>query len=97
MSRPSLSLTTFAFAVVSSGSLAVPSSHADANAPVCAAWYGKADGLSCDFSNFEQCQATVQGLAGSCINNPRYVSRAGESQPNSQARRQAVGKRRAPP
>ena len=46
--------------------------HADANLPVCAQTYGKSDGISCDFANYEQCRAYVSGLAGSCIDNPYY-------------------------
>ena len=44
--------------------------RADGNLPVCAQTYGKGEGISCDFTNYEQCRAYVSGLAGSCINNP---------------------------
>lgn len=43
---------------------------ADGNLAVCAQTYGKGEGISCDFTNYEQCRAYVSGLAGSCVDNP---------------------------
>ena len=82
MFKSSLPLAAFAVAAAFAGFGAVQPGHADANAPVCAVYYGPNEGLSCNFSNFAQCRATVQGLAGSCVDNPRHVSRTRESKPD---------------
>ncbi|MFZ5735083.1 MAG: DUF3551 domain-containing protein [Pseudomonadota bacterium] len=43
---------------------------ANANAPVCARIYASSVVVEqCDFYNYQQCQATVQGLGGTCYDN----------------------------
>lgn len=59
---------SLAIAVVSIGR--ITEVRADANAPVCAQGYGKFDGLSCNFANYDQCRATVSGIAATCVDNP---------------------------
>jgi hypothetical protein len=46
---------------------------AEIDYPVCRS-VGGGEGytMRCDFSTFEQCQATVSGIGGSCIMNPWY-------------------------
>ena len=55
--------------------------YADANLPVCAQTYGKGDGISCNYANYEQCRAFVSGLAGSCIDNPYYRASSNSVRP----------------
>lgn len=44
--------------------------RADANAPVCARLYtGNGAIDQCDFYNYQQCQATVSGIGGTCFDN----------------------------
>ena len=40
--------------------------------PVCSRiyGYGQIGTLRCDFENFRQCQATVSGQSGYCVQNP---------------------------
>lgn len=49
----------------------VPEIHAaNANAPVCARIYASSVVVEqCDFYNYQQCQATIQGLGGTCYDN----------------------------
>lgn len=48
----------------------VTSARADANAPVCARLYtGNGAIDQCDFYNYQQCQATVSGIGGTCFDN----------------------------
>ncbi|MGH6712774.1 MAG: DUF3551 domain-containing protein [Bradyrhizobium sp.] len=61
--------------------------HADANLPVCAQTYGKSDGISCNYANYEQCRAFVSGLAGSCIDNPYYRASSNSVPPRKRAGR----------
>lgn len=43
---------------------------ANANAPVCARLYTSSVVIElCDFYNYQQCQATVQGIGGTCYDN----------------------------
>ena len=61
--------------------------HADANLPVCAQTYGKGDGISCNYANYEQCRAYVSGLAGTCIDNPYYRAASNSTLPRKRNRR----------
>lgn len=60
---------------------------ADGNAAVCAQTYGPDEGLRCDYANYQQCQAYVRGLAGSCIENPFPRSSPNQVLAGSRARR----------
>lgn len=59
---------------------------ADANAAVCAQTYGKSDGLSCNYANYDQCRAFISGIAGSCVDNP-YRRGALAEMPRAKKRR----------
>src|SRR4051812_47952459 len=53
----------------SAGILAAPISASAANAPVCAVISGDGATNYCDFVSFQQCQAFVSGVGGSCTEN----------------------------
>lgn len=44
--------------------------------PWCA--YQDASTYNCGFSNFYQCRATVSGIGGHCVRNPRFYYHAAE-------------------
>lgn len=63
--------------------------QATANAPVCASLYtgmGQID--QCDFYNYQQCQATVSGIGGTCFDNPA-LKRAGTSPAGAKPRQRS--------
>jgi hypothetical protein len=39
--------------------------------PWCAQYYDVRAALECSFASFEQCQATVSGIGGACVQNVR--------------------------
>jgi Protein of unknown function (DUF3551) len=65
-----LAASTLALAVI-----AVPLAANPAQAveyPYCASgqWAG---GGGCSYATLEQCRASISGVGGSCVNNPRYT------------------------
>lgn len=59
------------FAAAAAVLAGAPELHAaNANAPVCARIYASSVVVEqCDFYNYQQCQATIQGLGGTCYDN----------------------------
>jgi hypothetical protein len=55
------------------------------NYPWCAEYPDDMGGTNCGFTTFQQCQATVSGIGGFCIQNPQYQSPAG-SHPSRRTR-----------
>jgi Protein of unknown function (DUF3551) len=49
-------------------------SQAYSNLAWCARYYDRGNVLSCAFDTMQQCLATVRGVGGSCIQNPRLPS-----------------------
>jgi hypothetical protein len=70
----------FALATLTTGLLAdVRPSAATVWYPWCARLYDRSGATSCAFTTFQQCQATVSGIGGACVQNwypapgePRY-------------------------
>jgi hypothetical protein len=54
----------------------VPSAKAEAEYPWCAQ-YGRfgTEATNCGFSTRQQCLATISGIGGYCVRNPRYQGR----------------------
>jgi hypothetical protein len=68
--RPTLLMLAVTIAFVS-----VPQrSQAYSNLAWCARYYDRGNVLSCAFDTMQQCLATVSGVGGSCIQNPRLPS-----------------------
>jgi hypothetical protein len=56
--------------------------------PVCARGYDVGtDSLRCEFSNFAQCRASVSGVGGDCLVNPRLSGARGDMQAGGSRRR----------
>jgi hypothetical protein len=53
------------------------SSHAQSayDYPICAVRSGKSGAMSCYYSSYEQCMATMSGIGGHCIDSPFYRGR----------------------
>ena len=67
-----LALSTFALAAVFA--LDSRPAAAEVEYPWCAAYTGRDRGVvTCGFTSFQQCQATVTGVGGFCQRNPRLA------------------------
>jgi len=53
------------------------SAHAQ-NYPWCAQYSGDVGGENCGFTTLQQCQATVSGIGGYCLQNPMYAAQANQ-------------------
>jgi hypothetical protein len=68
--RPILLMFAVTLALVS----ASQQSQAYFNSAWCARYYDRGNVLSCAFDTIQQCLATVRGVGGTCIQNPRLPS-----------------------
>ena len=67
-----------AFATVAAmAAFGSPSANAEVEYPWCAQ-YGRfgTQATNCGFSTRQQCLATISGIGGYCVRNPRYQGRA---------------------
>ena len=77
MSKQATLLTGAMSAVILSAMLAFPSpATADDRYAWCAQYSGRdgGGGTNCGFTTRAQCQMTITGMGGWCVQNPRYVS-----------------------
>lgn len=71
MTRMYLMTAACALTLAGSALIGTTPSRADANAPFCSLINTLGGGSPrCDFYTYQQCQATVSGLSGTCFANP---------------------------
>ncbi len=80
----------FAALMVATAALATRPAAAAYNLPWCATYYDS-NVVSCAFTSFEQCMATIRGVGGLCTRNFLYAPQAPYPQPHHGKARRVSG------